>query len=60
MTYQLTLTLESQQKRLYWEDSIISSDPRAANLREAFSFIRALVQGKAEYEVLPPARGGYL
>ena len=58
-TYILKVRMGSRWKEVFWEDSIISADPRATQLREAVEFIRALVQSKPEYKQLPPARGGY-
>lgn len=60
MTYVLKLTRDERQKALYWEDALISSDPRATALRSVFAFVRTLVQGRPEYQSLPPVRGGYL
>jgi len=59
-TYVLKLTRDERQKVLYWEDALISTDPRATALRSVFDFVRTLVEGKEEYQSLPPARGGYL
>ena len=59
-TYDLVVTLDSKAKRLFWEDAIISADPRATQLRQAFEFVRAIIDLKPEYRRLPPARGGYL
>jgi hypothetical protein len=59
-SYVLKLSCEHREKAIYWEDSIISTDPRAAELRNVFAFVRALVEAKPEYQGLPPARGGYL
>jgi hypothetical protein len=59
-TYILKLSRDQRQKVLYWEDAMISADPRATELRSVFDFVRTLVEGKAEYQGLPPARGGYL
>jgi len=59
-TYILRLTRDQRLKVLYWEDALISPDPRATDLRSVFAFVRTLVEGKAEYQSLPPARGGYL
>ncbi len=59
-SYVLKLTRDREQKVIYWEDAIISSDPRATELRGVFDFVRTLVEGKAEYRRLPPARGGYI
>jgi hypothetical protein len=59
-TYVLKVKVDSRWKDLFWEDSIISSDPRGTELREAIEFIRRLVASKPEYKQLPPARGGYL
>ncbi|MFH0991778.1 MAG: hypothetical protein V1799_17355 [bacterium] len=59
-TYILKFKLDSRWKNLYWEDSIVSTDARAAKLRQTLEFIRRLVEAKPEYKKLPPARGGYL
>ncbi len=59
-TYILKLTRDDRQKVLYWEDALISSDPRSTDLRSMFDFVRTLVEGKPEYKSLPPARGSYL
>lgn len=59
-TYALKVKVDSRWKDLFWKDSIISSDPRGTELREAFEFIRRLVASKPEYGQLPPARGGYM
>ncbi len=58
-SYFLKLRRGSQWKQVYWEDSIISSDLQAAELREALTYIRKLVESKPEYKQLPRARGGY-
>jgi hypothetical protein len=59
-TYVLKVRRDSRWKDVFWEDSIISSDPRRTKLREAIEFIRRLVESKPEYKQLPPARGGYM
>jgi hypothetical protein len=59
-TYVLKLTRYSETKELFWEDSLISSDPQATRLRQALEFIRTLIEAKPEYRQLPQARGGYL
>ncbi len=59
-TYSMKIRRGLTFKEVYWEDSIVSSDPRAANLRGVMEFVRALIESKPEYQQLPPARGGYL
>jgi hypothetical protein len=56
----LKVQLDSRWKDVFWEDSIISSDTRAIQLRQAVELIRRMVEAKPEYRQLPPARGGYL
>jgi hypothetical protein len=56
----LKVQLDSRWKNVFWEDSIISSDTQAIQLRQAVELIRRLVEAKREYKQLPPTRGGYL
>jgi hypothetical protein len=59
-SYIVKVRMGTTWKKVIWEDSIVSSDPKATRLRETLEFIRALVQSKPEYNQLPPARGGYM
>jgi hypothetical protein len=59
-TYNTKVRMGPTWKEVYWEDSIVSSDPRATRLRQVLAFIQALIEAKPEYQQLPPARGGYL
>ena len=59
-SYVLSLRMGSRWKQIFWEDSIITLDPRATRLRQAIGYIRTLVESKPEYKQLPQSRGGYL
>lgn len=59
-TYVLKIRIDSRWKDLYWKDLILSPDIRATELRQALQSIRALVESKPEYKLLPLPRGGYL
>jgi hypothetical protein len=59
-TYILKVQLDSRWKDVFWEDSIISSNTQAMQLRETVELIRRLVEATPEYKRLPPTRGGYL
>lgn len=44
---------------IVWDDSILSSDPKAVDLRDWFDKLRRMIEARPEYEALPPAKGGY-
>ena len=60
VTYSMKIRMGSTWKEVFWEDSILSSDPRATRLRQVLAFVQNLIESKPEYQQLPPARGGYL
>lgn len=44
---------------IVWDDSNLSSDPKAVALRDWFDKLRRMIEAKPEYEALLPAEGGY-
>jgi hypothetical protein len=59
-TYLLRIKSDFGVKSVFWQDSIISSDPKATKLRQVIVYIRTLVETYSEYKGLPPPRGGYI
>jgi hypothetical protein len=44
---------------IVWDDSVLSSEPKAVALRDWFDKLGRMIEAKPEYETLPPAEGGY-
>jgi len=59
-TYLFKVKLDSITKTLFWEDEIVTNNPRAINLRAAIISIIQIIESKPEYQRLPPAKGGYI
>jgi hypothetical protein len=59
-TYEFEVKESSSIKRLYWNDAIISQNPKATKLRELITLIQTIIESNPMYLKLPPARGGYM
>lgn len=62
-SYDLTVTYRTRIKHLSWSDQFTCKDNpnlEVQKLRELGRFIIDIIESKAEYKKLPPARGGYL
>jgi len=59
-TYLFKVKLDSITKALFWEDEVVTNNPRAINLRAAINSIIQIIESKPEYRRLPPAKGGYI
>jgi hypothetical protein len=44
---------------IIWEDSHLSTDPKAIAVREWFEKLRRLIEATPEWQALPPLEGGY-
>jgi hypothetical protein len=42
-----------------WEDSALSTDPKAVALRAWFKKLQQLIEATPEWKALPPMKGGY-
>jgi hypothetical protein len=42
-----------------WEDSALSSDPKAIALRDWFKKLQQMIEAKSAWKALPPMQGGY-
>ena len=60
LKYHFHVESDSIDKQLYWDDSIITENTEADNLRSLNKYIIDIIKSKDVYKDLPEPRGGYL